>query len=396
MTILDSLLAERDRTVRAAEACLDAAERRGVTTTPAEYQEHLRALQELDQRVADLRTTEARNAQAEPMRSRYGHAATATVDRSGYGIDALLRGDVGAIDVDLGNVHRESRDLSVGTTTAGGHTVPQSFVNQLYAHLIESSAIRQTNVTVFATSSGEDLVVPKTTAHSTATLTAENVALTESDPAFGQTTLGAYKYGIRIDVTNELLTDSGIDLTGYLAEQAGRALGNASGAHFITGTGTGQPNGVVTTSTAGVTGGTGQSGVPTADELVDLFFSVIQPYRSRGTWMMSDSTLASVSKLKDADNNYLLRANNGGAPDSLLGRPIVVDPNVADTGLGAKSVLFGDFSNYAIRDVRGVRFERSSDFAFDRDVTVFRAILRTDGDLVGSSSAIKHYVGGAS
>lgn len=291
----------------------------------------------------------------------------------------------------------EVRDLSVGTATAGGDTVPQDFVGRLYEHMIEVSAIRRAGATVLVTNNGQDLPVPKTTAHSSsASIVTEGAQISESDPTFDQVTLQAFKYAQIIQVTNELLTDTGVDLTGYLARQGGRALGNGAGAHFVTGTGSSQPNGIVTAATVGVTGATGNSGEPTADELIDLWSAVIPEYRQRGTWMMNSSTWGKVRKLKDSNNNYLIGPIGASGELTLLGRPVVLDPNVADTATSAKSVVFGDISAYYIRDVAGVRIERSDDFAFDFDLATFRFILRTDGDLIDTSGAVKVYQGGAS
>ena len=82
-------------------------------------------------------------------------------------------------------------------------------------------------------------------------------------------------------------------------------------------------------------------------------------------------------------------------PRDGMGRPVIIDPNMADPALSAKSVAFGDFSAYAIRDARGIRFERSDDFAFDTDLVSFRAILRTDGATIDSTGAIKYFEGNA-
>lgn len=113
---------------------------------------------------------------------------------------------------------------------------------------------------------------------------------------------------------------------------------------------------------------------------------------------MNDSTAAAVRKLKDPGGDHYLweRSLTAGTPDMILGRPVVIDPNMPSIGLGAKSVLFGDFSRYFIRDVSSIRFEASTEFAFDRDVIAYRALLRTDGDLADSTGAIKHFAGGAS
>jgi HK97 family phage major capsid protein len=291
------------------------------------------------------------------------------------------------------------RALSKLTAAAGLNTVPTSFYDRLIAHLIETASIMQAGPTVLQTSSGESIQVPKTTAHSSAAIVTEGAAIAASDPTFGQITLGAFKYGLLIQVSRELITDTGADLEGYLAMQAGRALGNAFGAHAITGTGTTQPRGVVVDATLGVTGGTGVVGVPTADNLIDLFFSVIAPYRnsSAARWIVKDSTIAALRKLKDTTNQYLWQPGLvAGAPDMLLGKPVLTDPGVAATGLNAKSVVFGDMSQYFVRMVNGIRFERSDEYAFNTDLVTFRALLRADGALVDLTGAVKYFVGGAS
>jgi HK97 family phage major capsid protein len=399
----------RDRAFAEAEEILGQAEGRGHGDFLASEQRTFDRLVELVHRCDEHLN---RGPAADAVRSKYAAAAARSPMTTTTPDHDLLRsfvaGETRRFEVDLSEVSRtvdartgavtlsERRDLTVGTATAGGNTVPTSFVGRLYEHMIETSAIRRTNVTIFTTQSGEDLQVPKTTSHSTAAIVAEAAAISESDPAFGQVTLEAYKYGGLIQVSSELLNDSGVDLVGYLARQAGRAIGNASGAHFVTGTGTNQPRGAVTASSLGVTGGAGVAGAFTTDNLIDLYYSVIPEYRANGYWLMSDAGAAMARKLKDTTDRYLWEASlSAGTPPLLLGRPVVIDPNVADPALSAKSVLFGDFSAYGIRDVRRVRFERSDDFAFANDLVTFRFLFRTDGDLIDETGALKHYVGNA-
>jgi HK97 family phage major capsid protein len=291
------------------------------------------------------------------------------------------------------------RTLVKGTSTAGGNTVPTGFYDRLITHLIEVSAIMQAGATILNTNSGEVIQVPKTTAHSSAAIVTEGNAIGVSDPAFGQVPLGAYKYGTLIQVSRELLDDTGVDLEGYLAMQAGRALGNAFGAHAITGTGTSQPRGVITDATLGVTGGTGVTGGFSGDNIIDLFYSVIAPYRASASckWIMKDATVGAARKLKDTTGQYIWQPSiQAGAPDMLLGKPVLTDPNVAGVALSAKSVLFGDFSQFFVRFAGGVRFERSDDYAFNTDLVTFRALLRADCSLVDLTGAVKYYAGGAS
>ncbi|MEV6791253.1 phage major capsid protein [Streptomyces sp. NPDC051320] len=293
----------------------------------------------------------------------------------------------------------QQRALSIATATAGGDTVPTSFYDRLVQHLIQNSAIMQSGATVLNTASGETIQVPKTTAHSSASIVTEGGTIGESDPAFGQVPLGAYKYGALIQVSRELLDDTGVDLEGYLAMQAGRALGNAFGAHAISGSGTGQPRGVVTDATVGVTGGTGIGGAFSSDDIIDLFFSVIAPYRRSpaSVWMMADSSIAAVRKLKDTTGQYIWQPGlQAGVPDTILGKPVLTEPNVAAVATAGKSVVFGDMSQYFVRMVGGVRFERSDDYAFNSDMVTFRALLRADGALVDLTGAVKTFAGAAS
>ncbi|MEU7293336.1 phage major capsid protein [Streptomyces exfoliatus] len=293
----------------------------------------------------------------------------------------------------------DQRTLSKLSAGAGANTVPISFYNQLVQHMIETSGVLAAGPTVLRTATGEQLQIPKTTAHSaSAGIVAEAGTLTANEPTFGQVSLDAYKYGFLLQVSHELANDTGVDLLGYLAMQAGRALGNGFGAHLVTGTGSSQPNGVLTASTLGKTGSASVAGAPNADELIDLYYSVIAPYRNSTScgWMMRDATIATVRKLKDGNGQYVWQpALTLGSPDMILGKPVYTDPSMPAVALGAKSILFGDFSTYFVREVESLRFERSDDFAFNTDLITYRAILRGDGDQVDTTGAIKHFIGNA-
>ena len=286
------------------------------------------------------------------------------------------------------------------TTGTASSVIPTDFYDQLIAHLIEVSGVMQCGPTVLNTGGGETLQVPKTTAHSTAASAAQAGLIPSADPTFSMQPLSAYKYGILLQVARELIDDTAVDLLGYLAMQAGRALGNAFGTDLINGTGTSQPAGIVTTATTGVTGATtGVSGAPSYANLVDLEYSVIAPYRQSRScyWLAADKTIGGFRKITDTTGRPIWEPSAVlGSPDLLLGKPLVADPFMPAQALSAKSIAFGDFSQYFVRLVGGVRFERSDDFAFGTDLVTFRAILRGDGTLVDRTGAIKLYVGAAS
>jgi HK97 family phage major capsid protein len=289
-----------------------------------------------------------------------------------------------------------------GGTGAGAGLIPIDFYDQLISHLIQVSGILQAGPTVLNTTGGETLQIPKTTAHSTAASAAQAGAIPTSDPTFGMATLGAYKYGILLQVARELLDDSGVDLVGYLAMQAGRALGNKFGGDLVTGTGTGQPTGLVGGGlvTTGVTGATtGVGGAAQYNDLVNLEYSVIAPYRQSRScyWMAADATIGGFRLLVDKNNRPIWEPSMVlGAPDMLLGKPLVADPFMPAVATSAKSIAFGDFSQFFIRLVGPVRFERSDDYLFGSDLVAFRALIRGDGTLVDTAGgAIKLYQGAA-
>jgi HK97 family phage major capsid protein len=388
-----SLSAEEDAKFRALDTDLETLDKQR------------RRYEDLDKRDAELVEAEKRNGPIvdDPSQKRDGQPSDFEKEMRSF-----LAGERRSITVapseqmnftQLRSLAAQSRDLTKAPATAGGHTVGTAFYAQLVDHLIEVSGVMQAGPTVLVTERGENLPIPRTTAHSSAASElAEGAAIAESDPAFNQLVLGAYKYGVIVQVSSELMEDTYVDLLGYLAMQAGRAVGNSFGVRLVTGTGTAQPQGVATASTLGVTGTSGVAGAFNADQLIDLFFSVIAPYRNSPgcAWLMRDLTLANVRKLKDTQNQYLWQPSlQVGAPDTLLGKPVYTDPAVAAVGLSARSVLFGDMSRYFVRQVRDIRFERSDEFAFNSDLVTFRCVMRGDGGLADTTGAIKHFIGNA-
>lgn len=361
----------------------------------AALDERLKGLAEAQQREADLATAlrgiEARAADVPAdVESRTG-----VMDDVATQLRSFLSGETRSMTVRP--TREEMRDLTKGTASSGGATVPTTFGGMLWAHLIETATVAGVS-TVMNTDSGEPLTLPVTTSHSTGALTAENAGISESDPAFTSRTLSAYKYGVLIQVPNELIADTGVDLEGYLAMQAGRAVGNALGVHLATGDGSSKPTGIITSASAGVTGAASVAGAFDSDKLIDLYYSVIGPYRAspKCGWLMRDATLGAVRKLTDDNGQYLWQPSlQVGAPDLLLGKPVHTDPNIAAVALGAKSVAFGDLGAYVTRIVGGVRFESSDQYAFNADQVTFRCVLRGDGILADQTGAVKVFTGNA-
>jgi len=398
--LIKTLAEKRQNIWNESRALLDAAEaeKRDLTAEENEVFERQSAdMTALRTRIDSIETTMRENSEAEAAEKRL--LGERSEQRGGEDVNedlrSFLKGETRqmAFPAD-GKVW--TRALSKGTATAGGNTVPTTFYDQLVEHLVDTTSVLQAGATVLNTSSGEVIEVPVTTSHGAAAAVAEAGALAGTDPAFAKRTLGAFKFGQLITVSRELVDDTAVDLVGYIARAAGRNIGLALGAKLAVGTGTTEPWGVITRATTGVTGGAGVTGAFTADNLIDLMFSVVAPHRVNGSWLVKDATLGSIRKLKDGASRYLFDpAATVGQPDTLLGRPIYTDANMASVALSAKSVAFGDLSTYFVRIAGGVRFERSDDYAFGNDQVAFRAIIRADGELADQTGSVKLFVGNA-
>jgi len=283
---------------------------------------------------------------------------------------------------------RDNVTLIKGTATDGAELVPTTLSTTLIEFMRASSTVMQETATVINTSGGESLVLPTVTSYSAASIVAENGQIGNDAPQFTTVSLGAFKYAFLIPISSELLADQGFDITPFLARQAGVALGRGAGAHFVSGTGSGQPQGV-DEATTGVTAASATA--ITGDELMNLQHSVVDAYRANATWIMKDSTSLLIRKLKSTDNQYLWAPGlTAGAPDTLLGNPVKLDDNMAAAATGNASVVYGDIgAAYAIRMAGGVNVAVSNDFKFDFDVTTYRFTMRVDGKIVDGNAVRK-------
>jgi len=273
------------------------------------------------------------------------------------------------------------------------NTVPKSFYDEVFDVARLAGPMLETSE-VINTTSGEDLTIPTLTAYSTAALTAAGSAISASEPTYSSITLGAKKYGFLIQAANELVTDAGFDLASHLARQAGNAIGYAVNNALTLGTGTTVPSGIVTGASAGITGGTGVAGAFTADNLIDLAYSVDGAVRRLpgAGFMANGQTIGAMRKLKDTAGNYLYQIGVG-YPDTFAGFRVVENPHVAGVGSAAKSVLFGDLESYKVRIAGGLSVASSQDYAFNTDLTTWRFTIRLDGNLTHSAH-VKYFIGG--
>jgi len=346
-------------------------------------------LQKIDRIEADLEARDAAIATAQKVeeRSKAAFEAASTFAPSQAPVQgdsdllrAIARGEVRGHEF-----ARESRAALVPSS----NTVGQSFYDRVF-EIAQLVGPMLTVSEVFNTSSGENLVIPTVTATSSAGSVAAGSAVAESNPTFSSITLGAEKYGALVSVAQELVTDAGFDITGYIAQELGTSLGL-------------QANSVLTTKLAAaagsvVTGGTGVSGAATYENLVDLVYGIADGARVLPGlgFQMSKTGIAAARKMKDGNGSYIWADSAvTGQPATLLGYSVYENPAVAAVATGAKSVLFGHLPSFKVRVAGGIRVDQSADYAFANDVVTYRGLIRLDGGLTHATH-IGYFKGGAS
>ena len=272
--------------------------------------------------------------------------------------------------------------LQEGTDSEGGYLVPDEFERTLVEALEEENVFR-TLAHVIKTSSG-DRKIPVVASKGTASWVDEEGAYTESDDAFSQVSIGAYKLGTMIKVSEELLADSVFDLEAYISKEFARRIGAREEESFFNGDGKGKPLGILAAKDGAEVGVTAASATAiTADEVIDLFYSLKAPYRKNAVWILNDATVKQIRKLKDSTGQYLWQPSLvAGTPDTILGRPVKTSAFMPTAAAGAKTIAFGDFKYYWIADRQGRTFKKLSELYAANGQVGFMGTQRVDGKLI--------------
>ena len=272
--------------------------------------------------------------------------------------------------------------LSEGVDSEGGYLVPDEFERTLVQALEEDNVIRA-HAHVFTTSNGVHKI-PVVATKGVANWIDEGQAYGESDDVFAQEQIDAHKVGTLIKVSEELLDDSAFDLQSYISKEFTRRIGAKEEEAFLIGDGSKKPTGILHV-TAGAQVGVAAAGAAaiTADELIDLYYSLKSPYRKNAIWVLNDGSIRAIRKLKDLSGQYLWQPGlRQGEPDMLLGKPLYTSAYMPNIAAGAKTILFGDLSYYWIGDRKGITFKRLNERYADFGQVGFLASKRVDAKLI--------------
>ena len=337
-------------------------------------------------RISDALANHAASSDDEPS-----HHARAFYNFLKFGVNGLS-----ADERELMTRQNRHEDLAmiraaqgVGTGSGGGFAVPNEAMRPLVEALRQAGGL-MAHATIIPSDSGSDMPIP--TDNETAVqgeIITENTVHNEADITLAQVVLKSFLYSSKIvRVSIQLLDDSGFDFGAYVMRRLGERIARITAAHWAVGTGTGQPRGLVTAATVGKIAASATA--VTHDELVDCMHSVDPLYRLNGQWVMNDLTFSAIRKLKDTQNRPLFGDLSVNAPTTLLGKPVVIDPNIPSMAAATKSILFGDLRTYFIRVVKGPRVLRLEERYADFAQLGFLGFLRADGNLIdGGGGSVK-------
>ncbi|MFM0326090.1 phage major capsid protein [Caballeronia glebae] len=296
--------------------------------------------------------------------------------------------------------------MSTTTTTEGGFTVATEYQRSLEIAMKAYGGMRAVAHAI-RTATGASMNFPTTdpTAE-VGEIVGQNSPVSGLDTTFSNLSLDVYKYSSKkIALPFELVQDSFIDIEAYIQGLLAMRLGRIQNTHFTTGSGTGQPRGLITAANTGKVGATGQTLTVIYDDLVDLEHSIDPAYRSQPGvgYMMHDSSVKVIRKIKDTQGRPIFVPGyegdamiNGGAPDRLMGRPIYINQDMPVMAANAESIAFGQLSKYVIRDVMDLTLFRMTDSAFTLNGQIgFVGFLRTGGNLIDAGGAVKTYANSA-
>lgn len=295
----------------------------------------------------------------------------------------LIKGEI------RGFVSRESNEYRA-LQSEGGSAVPTTFADMVsvYARTLNPTLGL---ATVLNTPNGNPLTIPRLTSDVSVagTVTAENAGITVGDATISNVSLVAYGYKTIQVVSTQLWRDNVIGLETLLAQTAGRSIGIATGAAFTTGDGTGDPNGFITAGSVGATAVSGTAGGQQASDTffgpldcLNLYMSVAVPWRAVGAWQVSNTAMTKIRSFRDSNGMWMYDPGLVTAMQpTFLGRPIYENPTMAAVASATKSVAYGDFSQYVVRQLP-LRVDVSSEYGWGSDQMAIRVILETDGDLL--------------
>ena len=384
MMTINELVEKRANLWNTMKGFLDSQNKDGVLSAEddAKYKEMEAKFDALTNEIKRMEKMEAMDAELnKPINSPIVHKPMVVEDEKEKVFSARKEYKKAMLNAFRSNFRNVAGVLSEGVDGEGGYLVPDEYDSRLIETLENENVFRKLGTKI--STEGKHKINIAATKPAAAWID-EGEALTFSDATFSQINLDAHKLAVAIKVTEELLYDNKFNLESYITTQFGKALANAEEDAFINGNGENKPLGILANEGGAEVGVTTASATAiTADEIINLVYSLKRPYRKNAKFILNDQTIAVIRKLKDNNNNYLWQpALTAGEPDKLLGYEVITSEFFPSISAGNKVIAFGDFSYYNIGDRGSRSFAELKELFAGNGLVGFVAKERVDGKLV--------------
>ncbi len=302
------------------------------------------------------------------------------------------------IEMSLGAA--EQRTYSGLSDAANGVLVPVGFQRELEARLLAFGQMRQA-CRVISTAAGNPLPWPTMDDTANAgTWLAEAAPVNQTNPTYSNVQLGASMLSSdMVLISVQLLQDSAFNMEQELAQAFGTRLGRGLNKAYTVGDGSVIPiTGLLTALTAvggrsvtavgsSANDGGSETGGTTigTDDFSNLIAGLDVAYRQDPScaFMAHQSTFDTVRKLKDKYGRPVWEVSLAqGEPDKIYGYKYFYNNALPTIAVNAKTVIFGAFHKYIIRDVLGMTLVRYNELFMQNHQIGFEAFLRSDGKLL--------------
>lgn len=274
--------------------------------------------------------------------------------------------------------------------SAGGFLVPESMRSEIYDLVLEQSVVRP-RASVIQITGGRQLIpyVDQTTHVGSVfggmsfSRVKESGTVTATEAKFGRVALDPSKMMGTSRVPNELWADAPA-LSTFLMSALPRGISFFEDIDFLTGDGGNEPLGVQNApATITITAETNQTASTIVIENVLKIYARCLPQSlNSSVWLANPTCFPQLMQLAIAVGTggapVMLMNAAGGAPMTLLGRPIVFTEKVPALGSAGCLGLY-DFGFYLIGDRQALSVESSTHSRFANDETELKAIVRNDG-----------------
>lgn len=274
--------------------------------------------------------------------------------------------------------------LREGSDGEGGYLVPDEFERRIVQAMAEKNVMRKLG-TVMQTERTMTFPIGKGVGFAEWIPEEGEIPIVAAE--FDEVKLGAHKVATSIRVSDELLEDSVFDLEEFIIKEFAKRIGEAEEAAFIHGDGIAKPLGIIHQLEREAI--TEKAGKISTDDLLDLQHAIPTRYRKDAVFLMHDSTLRELFKLRTGEGQYIWYENpKKNIPLAIFSHRVITCPSMPTIDSGKPPILFGDFKHFVIGDRKHRRIKRLNEVHAQQGQVAYIMSQRVDAKLLDRNAVV--------